>query len=580
MSDSSMRSQFEPSSVNAHDSRVEAPDPPQGAPPGRPVVGNLRPPMDGQTGCSFVVFVVLTILACVLALTLLGPHLRENLGDRAATSNYLYMMSSIVGAAGTLLLAGVIALAPMLSLSLHQSYDSLFSLVQQLQSAQSPTRNELEIETQCIETLEGFRKDYGLLNSFYFAVWVLAASCLLIEGVYLVLRPWLAVRAMHDAMNFFAASCVLCALFAVISLVFFARIRPGIHKLDYYTRYFKLRNTMAVPAPPKTPIRTKVVIAVLSVVLIAAVVVTYLLWPVEKRNLKAGINSLAVASAPVFVAADRQSGTLRSREFDYAERSFPAGRLALDALLNGDVDVATVAETPLVVASVARPDLRIVATITRSKLRVVARRSSGIAGVVDLKGKKVGRFEGSSSDYFLWRLLGTAHLELSDVIPTHLQPTDMAGVLRRKDVDAISIWEPHAQRSMDAVADDDVVFDSDGVYQEYFCIATTTKVLGSDAKREATLGFVSSLADAALWMGDNPQPAQGIVGGRVGFASSEIEVVWLRFAFAVEGVTEGLMDTMIGVEHWDADRKNRPTRPPSDLRSLIDDSLVSQLHRP
>ena len=58
-------------------------------------------------------------------------------------------------------------------------------------------------------------------------------------------------------------------------------------------------------------------------------------------------------------------------------------------LMRGEVDAATNAETQLLRQSIDDPSLRIILTEAESFYRIVARRSSGIASVKDLRGKKI-----------------------------------------------------------------------------------------------------------------------------------------------------------------------------------------------
>ena len=543
----------------------------------------LPPWKEGWVGALVVVLVV-GLLLWVFDEYLLRPHFTEIHGDRTTTANYLYMLSAVVAAAGALLQAGVIALAPILSLSLHQSYDALFSFIRTVRS--DTVRSDVEqrgdknvddknaLVDRCINTLRGYRKAYRWLNPVYYGIWILTCVHLFIFTSRMVRRPWLGEGVMHEAMAFFVTSCVLCLLFAGVSVAFFFLIKPGTTKLDYYTRYFIMEENLS-PLPHESKRAKQVLIGLLLFLPIAALVTIAIIREPKPKKLSVAINSLAVATAPVFVAADPAIGVLRRNGLDYSEIPFAAGRLALDALTGGNVDLATVAETPLVLASVNRPDLRVVATIAKSQFRVVALRSAGISAVSDLKGKRVACLVGSSSEYFLWRLLASGELAMADVTLTNLQPPDMVNALRRRDVDAISIWEPHAQRAIDGVGADSNVFDSRGLYTEYFNVVSTVAVLKDEAKRRAISEFLSALTDAARKMrGDAPQ-AWRVIGARLSMDPRELEGIWSRFSFEIGLPTEALVEAMQGVEGWDAAARRRQKRSPGDLRRLLDDSFVA-----
>src|SRR5688500_9900476 len=67
----------------------------------------------------------------------------------------------------------------------------------------------------------------------------------------------------------------------------------------------------------------------------------------------------------------------------------------------GQADVAMNSETQALRASVDHPDLRFIFTVAECPYRIVARRSAGITGVADLRGKRVGIQLDSSAAYFL-----------------------------------------------------------------------------------------------------------------------------------------------------------------------------------
>ena len=92
----------------------------------------------------------------------------------------------------------------------------------------------------------------------------------------------------------------------------------------------------------------------------------------------------------VFLAEQRQ---LFQPEGLAAEvRRYPSGKLALEALLRGEVTVAACASAPFAFAATEHSDLRILAVIATSvnEVKIVARRDHGIAQRGDLRGHKIG----------------------------------------------------------------------------------------------------------------------------------------------------------------------------------------------
>ncbi|MHB8835234.1 MAG: ABC transporter substrate-binding protein [Candidatus Methylomirabilia bacterium] len=62
------------------------------------------------------------------------------------------------------------------------------------------------------------------------------------------------------------------------------------------------------------------------------------------RKLSIGVGTIIIA-APLFIAQEK--GLFFAEGLDVVLHKYPTGKLALDGLLAGEIDVATVAETPV-----------------------------------------------------------------------------------------------------------------------------------------------------------------------------------------------------------------------------------------
>ena len=101
--------------------------------------------------------------------------------------------------------------------------------------------------------------------------------------------------------------------------------------------------------------------------------------------------------------------------------------------------------------SVENPQLRIILTVSEGLYRLVGRRSAGIASIKDLKGKRIATVPNTSSAFFLHKLLALGGLTEADVTVVPMFPLEkMTPALKAGEVDAVTIWEPEIQRSVEA----------------------------------------------------------------------------------------------------------------------------------
>jgi NitT/TauT family transport system substrate-binding protein len=242
----------------------------------------------------------------------------------------------------------------------------------------------------------------------------------------------------------------------------------------------------------------------------------------------------------------------------------------------GVADLATNAETQLLRFSVRHPDLRIIFNVTEGLYRVVARRSSGIASIADLKGKRVATIEPTSAGYFLHRMLATQGLSFDDITAVPMTPlSNMTEALRKGEVDAVAIWEPEGVNSELVLGDDAIVFEGNGVYAELFNLNTTAGALADPVKRARIVRFVRAIIDANAEMKEHPDKAQQLSVEAGGFSLEDVKESWEHHAFNARPLPQTL-DVLVLQEQWLARRENRTPRTREQLATLIDTSVYQE----
>jgi len=289
----------------------------------------------------------------------------------------------------------------------------------------------------------------------------------------------------------------------------------------------------------------------------------------QQNPLRIAGNMTTIELAPVLVAAE---GLYRG--------PITVINGGIPALLSGEVDAATNAETQALRQSVDDPSLRIIFTVAESFYRIVARRSAGIRQAADLRGKRITTPRNTSAHYYLAKTLRLAKVSEDDVTLVPITPvTRMSAALQSREVDAVSMWEPESELAIAAVGDDAIVLQDRGVYRELFNLQTTTKVLADPAKRAALVGFLRSLIAASEQIRTRPQGAWPLVSSKINISEALIAKSWpnLRYAGSMAG---DLLDVMEEEEPWVARERNRTPRSRAQLATLIDGSLLAEARQP
>ena len=291
---------------------------------------------------------------------------------------------------------------------------------------------------------------------------------------------------------------------------------------------------------------------------------------VADAQIKIAVNATTIESAPIFLAG-------RTPGVEIVP--VPNGREAMAQLLHGSVDAATGSETQMLLNSIAEPGIRIILTLAEARYRIIARRSAGIRRVEDLRGKSVAATVNTSSQYFLREMLRKAGLLLeTDVRFVNLEGPDMPAALKRGDVDAVAIWEPHAQNSLETLGGEAVVLQSSSVYRERFNLNTTSKILRDPDKRRALVEFLRAVLRASDRARSHAGETQMQLAPFINTPAATIQRVWNQFLFRAN--LPGDLPAVLGnVEIFVAAVQYRGPRPRASLATFIDSSVLTDAKR-
>jgi NitT/TauT family transport system substrate-binding protein len=206
--------------------------------------------------------------------------------------------------------------------------------------------------------------------------------------------------------------------------------------------------------------------------------------------------------------------------------NYPSGKLALGALLRGEVEMATVAQTPIVLESFKRHDLRIIAVLGSSdnEMKVVGRKDLGVLGPGDLKGKRVATQSVSSMHFFLHLYLLKHGMTWEDIKVRFVQPEELPGMLERGEVQAVSLREPFTSQVLAKLGGKAIVLEEPGLYVRSYCLVTTERMLRE--KPKAVAGVIRALLAADCLARREPTPVRAVLGNALGIPDAEMRSLW------------------------------------------------------
>jgi sulfonate transport system substrate-binding protein len=283
------------------------------------------------------------------------------------------------------------------------------------------------------------------------------------------------------------------------------------------------------------------------------------------EKLRVGVNLTTIETLPIYLAADGRD-----------DLELTGG--TLPSLTEGKVDAVTNAETQAILRSTANPEIRVILTVAEYSYRIVARRSAGIRTAADLRGKKIATSLNSSAHFYVVKTLRGIGLSEKDVTVVGVPPTDMPAALARGDVDAVSIWEPAAEMSVQALGADAVIIQGPA-YRERFNLNTTAAAAADPVRRAALVDLLRSLMRTSQEVLARPEAAQRLIAGRLNVSAQIVSTTWNLFRFPAS-LPDDLLDSMVEQEPWMAEKQSLAARPREAIAALIDASLWREAQSP
>ena len=302
---------------------------------------------------------------------------------------------------------------------------------------------------------------------------------------------------------------------------------------------------------------TKATVGVIVILLVLAGVVFFITkgTPVQDQPVATqpvARLTIAEASQPVFALLyiAETKGYFAEEGLQVEYKTFTSGRDALTSVIEGEADLATVFETPVVIKSYEGYDLAIISGLHSSNhnTALVARTDKGIYAFQDLVDKRVAVTKNSNGEFFLFQLLSSYGISPEDVIFVDTRPQDMSGALKSGSVDAVVTWNPHLFVIRRSFSEDQVLTFFSDEYTELSVLAGRREYV--TAHPDTMRRLLRALIKAEGFTEQHNREAQQITIDWLSEQSgSTIRAIWDDAQRSLR-VDEVLLNTLRGEGHW------------------------------
>lgn len=262
--------------------------------------------------------------------------------------------------------------------------------------------------------------------------------------------------------------------------------------------------------------------------------------------LRIGVSE-TLLSLPLYVA--EAEGFFQKRGVNVEFVNCIGGNRCVKNMLDGQTDMSTATELPVVFNSFSRSDFAILTSFVSvaNDLKVVARTDAKITEPGKLRDKTLGYVKGGASQYVLDLVLVYNGIDPDTVKLKAITPETALTALANKEVDALCIWEPFASRIELELGTDVQLVPIPKLYTETFnliAMQSTIKARPQELER-----IVQALKDSTQFIQTHPEKAKALAAKRLRVPVTLIDKIFDDYRFRLS-LNRSLPRTMEGQGRW------------------------------
>ena len=262
-----------------------------------------------------------------------------------------------------------------------------------------------------------------------------------------------------------------------------------------------------------------------------------------------------------------QQGFFRDEGLAVQVRPYPSGKRALDAMLDGEGDLATTATVPVALRSFDSGGMAVLCQIgsAPSPASVVCRRDRGISGPRDLRGRRIATQRASAVHFMLHLFLLHQGIADGEVETVFLPAEELAGAVARGEADAGCLREPFLSRALALLGPQAVTFAIGDAYAQTDVLVMSAERLRREPDTAARV--VRALLRAEAFARRDPARAVGMACRALGI-NPEAPGAWPQAELAVR-LEQRLLLALEDEAQWAVEGRLVPARPTPNFLALV-----------
>jgi sulfonate transport system substrate-binding protein len=236
------------------------------------------------------------------------------------------------------------------------------------------------------------------------------------------------------------------------------------------------------------------------------------------------MGSTPQGTAPIIVAVKK--GFCKSVGLDIDMKMFTSGGVAAQGFIGGQGDWVVTGDWPamrtwMTTKNNSDPIVGLFPAAHYTDLSVVVAKSS-IKKASDFKGKTMGVWLGTTSEFFAAKYLDANGVPLKDVTYKNIKPAEMVVALDRGDIDGFTIWQPFGWRAEEVSGNKvHILSTGKGFFTEYMVTSTRKSLLKDDP--DAVSAMIKCTQQGADYISSHADEASQIVGAQFKIPADKVK---------------------------------------------------------
>lgn len=272
----------------------------------------------------------------------------------------------------------------------------------------------------------------------------------------------------------------------------------------------------------------------------------------------------------MYIAEDQ--GFFTANGVEIIEKYYDTGAKSMEALLNGEVDIAGMSEVPFIIGVFDMQKVSIYANLDKLQyVYLIGRKDRGIEAAADLRGKTIGLPKGTIAEFYLGRYLELNGLSMADITLVETVPPEAMDAITSGSLDGVVVWNPFAYQIRQQLGDNGVLLCLQSNQMAYaLAVARSDWLAGHEDLIERSLRAV---AQAEQYVIEHPAEAKAIVQKRMNYDNAFMESVWSENLFSLS-LDQSLITAMEDEARWMIDNNLTTVKQvPNFLGYINEDAL-------